>query len=250
MAIDAGSHFAGKRKAERRTVDLRVELRGGGIVLQGRGVDLSPQGIGVLLSERTFQGFRATSDAVGTLALLQRHFTSGVEVRFSVHGNVKVAAQIVRLNTPTKPGGDLTVGCKFNRPLTPPEWSSLTGTAPPKPAAPLRGVKTGPAIQVLLFDPAAGPTDGPIQLLHVLRGSEEAIEAVVHASHKQTVEEVRTMLDRGAIPARITSTDGIAWDGSVRLAEARVGVGGDIVLLLEALKPWSTGLLKRLPHTK
>jgi hypothetical protein len=250
MAIDAGSHFAGKRKTERRTVDIRVELRGGGIVMQGRAVDLSPQGVGVYLAERTFQGFRATADAVSTLALLQRHFTSGVEVRFPVQGNVKVASQIVRLITPPKPGGDLTVGCKFTRALSPEEWAAVTGAAPPRPAIPLRAVKPGPAIQVLLFDPAGGPSAGPIQLLHVVRGSEEAIEAVVHATRKQTLEEIRTMLDRGAIPARITSTDGIAWDGSVRFADARVGADGDTVLRLEALKPWASGLLKRLAPSK
>src|SRR5437868_12778902 len=131
MPIDARSHFAGKRKDERLPVDIRVELRGGGIVLQGRAVDASPHGVGVILSERSFQGFRATSDAVSTLALLQRHFTSGVEVRFPVQGNVRASGQIVRLNTPPKAGGDLTIGCKFTKSLTPQEWATISGTAPP-----------------------------------------------------------------------------------------------------------------------
>jgi hypothetical protein len=58
VAPDAHAHFSGKRQTERRGLDTRVELVGGGVTIHGRAVDVSTGGVAVKLSERTLQGFK------------------------------------------------------------------------------------------------------------------------------------------------------------------------------------------------
>src|SRR5262245_34031363 len=115
MPIDAASHFSGKRMSERKLVDLRAELRGGGISIEGRAFDLSTQGVGVLLTKQSLEAFSQGGDALSTLAQIHHHLANGVEVRFPGRSDVKLTGQIVRVNTPPKLGADITIGCKFDR---------------------------------------------------------------------------------------------------------------------------------------
>lgn len=247
MASRPEHRLTGKRAAERRPVDLRVELRGGGILVHGRATDVSERGVGVALGPRAFEGFRDVHDVVGVMRLLERHFARQVEVRFPVQSDVRVLASVVRVFTaPGAAAGETSLGLRFARDLTPVEWAALLGLPPPKPRAPLRDIVRGRAIEILAFDALQGPTAGPLAALRVVRAAEDGVEVVFAGGKVVPAAEARLVLDRGPLDARMSSADGLAWRGPLRLVEVREGTGGVPYLRLEALGRLPVELLLRL----
>lgn len=239
--------LAGKRAAERRAVDLRIELRGGGILLHGRASDLSERGVGVRLGARAFEGFREVHDMLGVMRLLDRHLARGVEVRFPSPGDVRVNGQIVRVFT--APGGateEVAIGIRFARPLSPVEWAAVLGLPPPPPRAPMRDLVRGRAVEISAYDALRGAAQGPVATLRVVRAAEDGVEVVFAGGRVVSAAEARELLDRGPLDARMTSADGLAWRGPLRLVELREGTGGVPYMRLEAMGKLPAELLLRL----
>jgi hypothetical protein len=117
-------HFSGKRKSERYVADLAVELRGGGVVLPGRAVDLSEDGVRVRMSESVLRTISQTTDAVAFYEAVDHHFARGLEVWFPGHG-LRVQASVVRLVTRPMGGSEAFIGCEFTKPLSAAEWTKI-----------------------------------------------------------------------------------------------------------------------------
>jgi len=254
MPTDAASSFSGKRGIERRVVDLRVELRGGGAVVEGRALDLSEVGVGVYLQASALAPLGGAADAVTALRSLERHFTSGLEVRLAGKTQIRVPAHVIRVSTAPKPSGDVVIGCRFDRPLTPTESASLLGSAATTAAAtapasssgiPLPPLASGPRVQILVFDADLGAGGGPIYLLNAARASAMAVEAAVSSASAPTIDDVRRALGRPSFPIRMTTTGGLRWEGAAKLADAVNGPEG-IVVRIEPLAPWPAWFSKRL----
>lgn len=242
MATDAHTHFSGKRLSERRALDVRVELIGGGVTLHGRAVDLSTGGVAVRLNERTLQGFREASDAVSAFRVLERHFTSGLVVRFPVQGDVRVPARIVRIVASPRPGGDLDVGLRFARPLGADEWARVTETRRLAAIPTLAPVAPGPPVQVLVVDPASGP----VCLLRALRGASGFLEGAVDAQRPLTVEELRERLGVSPLPTRVCCGPDTWWTGDAVARDVRADSTDGLCVTLETATPLPDVFLRRL----
>jgi hypothetical protein len=242
VGTDAASHFAGKRHEERRGVDLRVELIGGGATLQGRASDLSPTGVGVRLSERTLQGFRDVTDAVSAFHVLERHFTSGLVVRFPIQGDIRVSARVVRFVAPPRPGGDLGLGLKFVRPLAPDEWTRLTEQRKATPVPALAALKPGPRVQAVVFDDLQGPRC----LLHVLRGASHFLEGAVESARPMTVEDVRAALGVSSLPVRVTAGEDAPWTGVAMTRDVRASETEGLLVVFETQTALPPSFTRRL----
>jgi len=246
VAIDAQEHFSGKRRSERRTLDVRVELTGGGVSIQGRAVDVSADGVAVRLNERTLQGLRDAPDAVAAFRALERHFTSGLVVRFPANGDVRVPARIARVIAPSKPGGELSVGLRFARALAPDEWAHVTGTRRPTPVPALAPIRPGPPVQVLVTDPAAGP----VCLLRALRGASSFVEGSVEGPRARTVDDLRASLGLEARPTRISVGADVLWCGDARTRDVHASSTEGLCVTLESSSPLPDAFLRRLGRTR
>lgn len=244
VGIPAHEHFSGKRATERRAVDLRVELLGGGIVLQGRAVDLALGGVGVALTERTLQGFREVSDAVSAFRLLETHFTSGLVVRFPVHGDIRVPARVARIVTAPVAGGDLVLGLRFARALAADEWTRLTEQRRLVPVPTLAPLRPGPPVQVLVSDPRSGP----VCLLRAIRGATSFVQGVVDSARPLTVEEVRTGLGVTPLPTRVTLGN-LTWSGEALARDVHASSTEGLTVVLETSAPLPEAFLRRLGRT-
>lgn len=117
-------HFSGKRRAERLATDRAVELHGGGVVLPGKAVDVSPQGVRIRMTETVLRSVSASTDPIGFLHAMEAHFADGLDVCFPGHG-LRAFAEVVRLITRPKGGGDAFIGCRFGKPLSDAEWAKV-----------------------------------------------------------------------------------------------------------------------------
>ena len=245
MAHDAHAHFSGKRHTERRTLDARVELVGGGVTIHGRAVDVSTGGVAVRLAERTLQGFKEATDALSAFRVIERHFTSGVVVRFPVHGDIRIPARVVRVVAAPKPGGELSLGLKFARPLAADEWARITETRRPTAIPALAPVRNGPPIQVLVTDPESGP----ICLLRAVRGASSFVEGRVDAQRPIAAVEVLGALGVEARPTRVQLGDATLWSGDAITRDVHASSTDGLCVTLETSSPLPDAFLRRLGRT-
>ncbi len=246
MAIDAQDHFAGKRGSERRALDVRVELTGGGVKIQGRAVDVSTGGVAVRLHEQTLKDLRDAPDAVTAFRTLERHFTSGLVVRFPANGDVRVPARIMRVIAPSKAGGELAVGLRFARTLAPDEWANVTGSRRPTPVPALAPVRRGPPVQVLVTDAAAGP----VCLLRALRGASSFVEGSVEGPRARTADDLRASLGLEARPTRVTVGADVLWSGDARARDVHASSTEGLCVTLETASPLPDAFLRRLGRSR
>lgn len=245
MAPDAHAHFSGKRQTERRGLDARVELVGGGVTIHGRAVDVSTGGVAVRLSERTLQGFKEATDAISAFRVIERHFTSGVVVRFPVHGDIRIPARVVRVVAAPRVGGEVSLGLKFARPLAADEWARITETRRPTVVPALAPVRSGPAIQVMVTDPDAGP----ICLLKAIRGATSFVEGRVDAQRARSVVELRAALGVETRPVRVTCGDATLWSGDAIARDVHASSTDGLCVTLETASPLPDAFLRRLGRT-
>ena len=212
-------------------------------------MDVSTQGLLVRLLAESFHGDRAAADAMAFLKVVERHFTSGVEVRFPLE-NIRLLANVVRLIVPPKPGGDLCLGCQFVRPLTPQEAAKILRVAAPEPSdAPLPfEAASKAALRLWVYDPTAGEAGGPIAVLDLLATGPEALEGRVTTPAGVTCEEAHTLLDVGAMPARIQGPRAALWEGPVRVLSTREegGATPEVHARFAALQPVGDALAKHV----
>ncbi|MFO0931252.1 MAG: PilZ domain-containing protein [Planctomycetota bacterium] len=245
MPHDAHAHFSGKRQTERRVLDARVELVGGGVTIHGRAVDVSTGGVAVRLAERTLQGFKEATDAISAFRVIERHFTSGVVVRFPVHGDIRIPARVVRVVAAPKAGGELSLGLKFARPLGADEWARITETRRPTPIPALAPVRNGPPIQVLVTDPESGP----ICLLRAVRGASSFVEGRVDAQRPIAAVELRGALGVEARPTRVQLGDATLWSGDAIARDVHASSTDGLCVTLETASPLPDAFLRRLGRT-
>ena len=245
VAPDAHAHFSGKRQTERRGLDTRVELVGGGVTIHGRAVDVSTGGVAVKLSERTLQGFKEATDAISAFRVIERHFTSGVVGRFPVNGDIRVPARVVRVIAAPRTGGEMSLGLKFARPLAADEWARITDTRRPTAVPALAPVRPGPAVQVLVTDPASGP----VCLLRALRGATSFVEGRVDAQRPMTAVELRGALGVEARPVRVTCGDTTLWSGDAIARDVHASSTDGLCVTLETASPLPDAFLRRLGRT-
>lgn len=245
MAPDAHAHFSGKRQTERRGLDARVELVGGGVTIHGRAVDVSTGGVAVRLSERTLQGFKEATDAISAFRVIERHFTSGVVVRFPVNGDIRIPARVVRVVAAPRVGGEVSLGLKFARPLAADEWARITETRRPTVVPALAPIKQGPPIQVMVTDPDAGP----ICLLKAIRGATSFVEGRVDAQRAMSVVELRAALGVETRPVRVTCGDTTLWSGDAIARDVHASSTDGLCVTLETSSPLPDAFLRRLGRT-
>lgn len=246
MPLDAASHFAGKRQEERRAVDLRADLVGGGITLAGRAVDLSTAGARVQLSDRALQGFKQASDAVAVYQILERHFTSGLVVRFPLHGDIRISGRVVRIVVPPHQGAEVSVGVRFVRPVAPDEWARLADDRRLAPIPTLAPLRKGPVLQALV----GAHGGGPICLLKVLRGASTFFEGSVDTARPVAVDELRARLGVTALSIRMTRGPDLLWSGDATPRGVRSSDLDGLCVTMETAAPLPIEFLHRLGRVK
>ena len=193
-------------------------------MLHGRTVDLSLQGVCVRLLDEALHGDRKATDAMTFLHVVERHFSSGIEVRFPSE-NVRAPAKVIRLIAPSKPGGELSLACRFVRPLTAIEEARILHEEPPLPPdLPLPFEPKAPGtLRLWVYDPIFGEGGGPIAFVDVEQVGDDALEGRVESREALTPESVRETFERGVLPARVQVARATAWEGPMRFLHAREG---------------------------
>ncbi len=214
--------LSGKRRAERRTCDLAVEVRGTGTTFTGRAIDVSEGGVMIWLDDASIEAVHPGLGMIEALGLVDRYFRHGAQVVFPAEA-LRVPSTIVRL-TPPKDGHGVYLGCRFERELSPDEASRLLASRVPPPMEPLaltpkKGVET-----FLFLFPSGSSTAGPryIARLSGLSGTE--LDARIEPPSPTTADEVRGELSTGTLTARAVHAGSVVWEGPLKVVNVRPGI--------------------------
>jgi len=121
--LELRSHFAGKREAPRRAVDLRITICGLLENFPARTVDVSRTGILLRITDEFFA--HEEEDLASFAFKVQQHFADGTDILFVDH-SFGTSANVVRVThrridgTPT-----LLLACRFSQPLSDGQCAAL-----------------------------------------------------------------------------------------------------------------------------
>ena len=237
--------LSGKRRAERRTCDLSVEVRGTGTTFAGRAIDVSEGGVMIWLDDKSLEAIHPGMGMLEALGLVERYFQHGAQVVFPAE-SLQVPASVVRL-TPPKDGSGVYLGCRFERGLTADEASRLLATKPPPPIEPLAfAPRKGTEIYLLLF-PENSIAAGPRFIARLLGLAGAELDVRVEPPRPMPADEVRAALSAPLLSARAMHAGATVWEGSLKVVSARPGISRtpvvDVRLMAAAAFP--SALTKR-----
>lgn len=114
--MELRSHFAGKRSARRKTLQLTITVCGLMENFPARSVDISKSGILFQITDELFN--HSDEDLASFAFKVQQHFKKGVDILFAEHG-FGVTASVVRV-THRKLGDQpaLLLACRFRHNLS------------------------------------------------------------------------------------------------------------------------------------
>ena len=110
--MELRSHFAGKRSAARRALELKVTICGIMDNFPARSVDVSKSGILLQITDALFS--HGGGDLASFALKVQQHFQAGADILFAGHG-FGVTASVVRV---THRKGALMLACRFQHELS------------------------------------------------------------------------------------------------------------------------------------
>lgn len=110
--LELRSHFAGKRSAKRRSLQLKVTVCGIMDSFPAQSIDVSKSGILLQITDSMFAD--GGEDLASFAFKVQQHFQQGADVLFVDHG-FGVTATVVRV---THRHGALSLACRFRHPLS------------------------------------------------------------------------------------------------------------------------------------
>jgi hypothetical protein len=235
--------FSGKRRHERRAVQLAVEVEAVDLRVEATTVDVSEGGTLLALDARAITG--GPLDVGVVVAAVDRLLGNGFEVRFTSAG-VRVKAAIVRLQPPDA-YRQVLIGCRFERFLVGEEMDRLV---PPLQGsrAPLRRAPRAGVLAHLLLYPE-GVEAGPRWIGRVHALSESIVDARVRAPDECTTAEVAAAVAGRPLHGRMLLGGRPVWQGDLQVLsvdacaeggscmEFRVGGRGLCVPDLERVSP-------------
>lgn len=214
--------LSGKRRAERRTCDLPVEVRGTGVAFTGRAIDVSEGGVMIWLDDKSIEAVHPGMGMIEALGLVDRYFRHGAQVMFPAEA-LRVPVSIVRL-TPPKDGSGVYLGCRFERELTPDESARLLATKQPIPIEPLAlAPRKGAEVYLFLF-PGTSAAAGPRFIARVLGLSGAELDARIEPPRPTSADEVRGELSTGTLTARAIHAGSTVWEGALNIVHVRPGI--------------------------
>lgn len=211
--------LSGKRRSERRSCDLSVEVRGSGVAFAGRAIDVSEGGVLVWLDQRSLADIHPEIGMIEAMGVVDRYFRQGAQVVFASE-SLRLPCTVVRL-TPPKGGGGIHLGCRFERALTPDESARLLATTPPPPVLPLAlAPKPGPDLYAFLF-PARSPAAGPRFVARITGLAGADVDVRLEPPRPTPADEVADELAKGPVVARVVRAGETIWQGEVRVTSVR-----------------------------
>jgi hypothetical protein len=214
--------LSGKRRSERQSCDLPVEVRGSGMSFTGRAIDVSEGGVLVWLDPTSLAAVHPEMGMIEAMGVVDRYFRHGAQVVFASK-SLHLPCTVVRL-TPPRAGGGIHLGCRFERALTADEGARLLATAAPAPLAPLAlAPKPGPEIYALFF-PADSVAAGPRYVARLTGLSDADAEARIEPPRPTPAADVADELAKGRILARCVRGGETIWQGEVRVVSVRPAI--------------------------
>ena len=211
--------LSGKRRSERQSCDLAVEVRGSGGSFAGRAIDVSEGGVLVWLDQRSLAQVHPEMGMIEAMGVVDRYFRHGAQVVFASE-SLRLPCTVVRL-TPPKAGGGIHLGCRFERALTPDESARLLATTPPPPLVPLAlAPKAGPDVYAFLF-PAESIAAGPRYVARVTGLHDAEIDVRIEPPRPTPADEVADELAKGKVVGRLVCSGETIWQGELRVASVR-----------------------------
>jgi hypothetical protein len=242
--------LSGKRRAERRTCDLAVEVSGGGTTFAGRAIDVSEGGVMIWLDEQALEAVQPGIGMIEALGLVERYFANGAQVVFPAE-SLRLPVSIVRL-TPPKDGRGVYLGCRFERALLQVETSRLLASRQPAPLEPLTlAPRKGVDVFLLLF-PEGSIAAGPRFITRVLGLGTTEFEVRVEPPRPMPADEVKAELSAPKLSARAVCGGTTVWEGTVRVVGARAGISRTPVVdvRLATTAAFRTALTKRFQKSR
>ena len=214
--------LSGKRRAERRTCDLAVEVRGTGTTFTGRAIDVSEGGVMIWLDDKSIEAVHPGMSMIEALGLVDRYFRHGAQVVFPAE-SLRVPSSIVRL-TPPRDGRGIYLGCRFERELTPDEAARLLAAKLPPPIEPLAlAPRKGDEIYLFLF-PGSAVAAGPRFIARLLGLGGAELDARIEPPRPTPADEVRSELSTGSLTARAICAGATLWEGALKVVSVRPGI--------------------------